>query len=560
MARIPDNFLHELRERLDIVAVVQERLPLKKMGTNYSACCPFHDEKTPSFTVSATKQFFHCFGCGAHGDPIEFISKLDGLTFIEAIEKLAQQVGLKIPETKPEDSALERQHQVLYDVCARAAELYQEHLQSLEGKTGRDYLQARGLTAETIEKFSLGYAPSQWDALCQFLSPAAFSIETLTAAGLAIEKTAGGHYDRFRSRIMFPIQDVRGRILGFGGRVLDDSQPKYLNSPETMIFHKGHTLYGLPQALKAQALRYILVVEGYMDVIALSQAGIAGVVATLGTAVTSFHLKRLYQANVPIIFCFDGDAAGQKAAWRALENTLPLMEAGRDIRFMLLPKGEDPDSVVRGRGKQAIDPYIEAALPFSEFFFKHLQEQVSLESVDGRAKLAALAKPLLAQLPVGVYQQLMQEQLNALIGLNRSERRAPQPEYRSSQRVLPKALSSLSLTEKVLGLLLADSTLKNQLTVEQKEMLSRLSCPESATLQQVLYSKELLPAGLRASQEVAVWISLLTPEGRAMEWEALLQKLEGQLKQSQIEMLLSKAKQAILSDSEKGLLKILLGQ
>lgn len=552
VARIPEHFLHELRERLDIVAVVQERLPLKKMGANYSACCPFHDEKTPSFTVSAVKQFFHCFGCGAHGDPIEFIRKLEGLTFIEAVEKLATQVGLKIPETRPEESAIERQHQVLYEVCGRAAALYQEYLKSPAGKVGLDYLRARGLSLETIEQFSLGYAPPQWDALTQFLSPASFTLETLKGAGLVIEKTPDRCYDRFRSRVMFPIQDTRCRVLGFGGRVLDDSQPKYLNSPETMIFHKGHSLYGLPQALKAQSLRYLLVVEGYMDVIALAQAGVSGAVATLGTAVTSFHLKRLYQANVPIIFCFDGDAAGQKAAWRALENTLPLMEAGRDIRFMLLPKGEDPDSIVRGRGKEAIEPYIEAALSFSAFFFRHLEAQTSLDNVDGRAKLAALAKPLLAQLPTGVYQQLMQKQLNQLVGLNRSAPRvyrdfSPQ---RGSQRVQSKPLVSLNLIEKALGLLLNDKALRGRLTAEQSSMLGRLL--------NVNMGLEL--PDVRISPEVHIWLSLLTPEGRATEWEAILEKLGLQAKQSQIEGLLSKAKQTTLSESEKGLLKILLGQ
>ena len=296
-----------------------------------------------------------------------------------------------------------------------------------------------------------------------------------------------------------------------------------------------------------------------MDVIALSQAGIPGVVATLGTAVTAFHLKRLYQVNVPIIFCFDGDVAGQKAAWRALENTLPLMEAGRDIRFMLLPKGEDPDSLVRGRGQQAIEPYIEGALPFSEFFFTHLQSQVSLDSVDGRAKLAALAKPLLAQLPAGVYQQLMQDQLNALIGLHRFERRALGVENRVSPRLVSKPLVSLSLAEKVLGLLSVDFDLRDLLTVEQKEMLSQLSCPESAIFRQILQS-QVLPTDIRISKEVSVWLSLLTLEGRKMEWSALLQKLETQARHSQIELLLSKAKKAVLTEAEKGLLKILLGQ
>ncbi len=559
--RIPDSFLHTLRDRIDILTLVQERIPLKKMGANYSACCPFHGEKTPSFTVSPEKQFFHCFGCGAHGDIISFVSKMDGLTFTEAVQKLADYAGLPMPESSEndEDKAL---FAALHTACQEAALFYKRILQTSEGKAGKHYLQSRGLKSTTIEQFGLGYAPASWDALTKDLS-SKIDFAILKQAGLILEKN-DHHYDRFRHRIMFPIHNTQGHIIGFGGRVIVAEEPKYLNSPETPLFHKGQALYGLYHALQHPRLPYFVVVEGYMDVLSLVEVGILGAVATLGTAITTAHLKRLYQANIPIIFCFDADTAGQKAAWRALEMCLPVMEAGRDIRFMILPKGEDPDSWIRRSSKTIFEVDIQNAKPLSAFLFDSLLTKFDRASIEGRAHFLTSGKKLLSQLPTGVYHTLMLDKLHDLAG---AKRISPPSPVRSSAPI-SSAVSSKTATplaQKAFWLLFTYPQWFPAFTGEDWEIIQALPDGELLAHLFAAQSQGQTVETWRAAHPhlippptLMAWLSLLTPEVAASEWQAIVAKLRQGRIQHQIESLLQKAQASPLSLEEKTQLKYLL--
>ena len=418
--RIPQQFIDDLIDRVDIVEVIDARVPLKKAGREYTACCPFHNEKTPSFTVSPAKQFYHCFGCGAHGTAIGFLMEYEHMDFVEAVEELARSVGLEVPREGGEaPSPRPKEGPSLYDIQAEAARFYQRQLRE-HPQAGRAvaYLRERGLSGEIARDFGLGYAPPGWDNLLQALGTTPERRRLLLESGLAIEKDGGGLYDRFRDRIVFPILDRRGRVVGFGGRVLGDDKPKYLNSPETPVFHKGRELYGLYEARKAPGkLQRLLVVEGYMDVVALAQFGIRNAVATLGTATTREHLEQIFRLVPEVVFCFDGDRAGRAAAWRAVENALPVMRDGREARFLFLPEGEDPDSLVRKLGREGFEAEIAKSVPFSEFFLEHLEAQVDISSMDGRARLVELARPLLARLPGGVLRELMTERLARTVGM-----------------------------------------------------------------------------------------------------------------------------------------------
>ncbi|MGB9428400.1 MAG: DNA primase [Gammaproteobacteria bacterium] len=414
MARIPQAFIDELISRVDIVEVIDARVPLKKHGREFTACCPFHNEKTPSFTVSPTKQFFHCFGCGVHGTALGFLMDYEHLDFVEAVRQLASLVGMEVPL----DAGETRSDQVpLYAALDQAARIYREALK--HNSPAIAYLKHRGLSGEIAAEFGIGFAPSGWDTLLTALGKDDAAQKNLLAAGLVIRKDGGGYYDRFRERIVFPIRDSRGRIIAFGGRVLDKEEPKYLNSPETPLFHKGRELYGLYEA--RQALRDIprlLVVEGYMDVVALHQHGLRYAVATLGTATTADHLQRLFRVTAEVVFCFDGDRAGRGAAWRALENVLPEAHEGRQIKFLFLPEGEDPDSLVRKEGKDAFEARLKDAVPLSRFLLDSLASQTDVSSLDGRARLVELARPHLARLPAGVYREMLVAELEQRAQVN----------------------------------------------------------------------------------------------------------------------------------------------
>ena len=412
--RIPTSFIDELLVRTDIVDVIDSRVQLKKTGREYQACCPFHNEKTPSFTVSPDKQFYHCFGCGAHGSALGFLMEYEHMGFVEAIEELASGAGMEVPRESGGQVTEERSHQDLYGVMEQAATYYCQQLkQHAEAVRATDYLKGRGLTGEVAAAFELGFAPPGWDNLGAYLLSKGVTEAQLMLTGLVVKKDRGGHYDRFRDRIMFPIRDRRGRVVAFGGRQLgDDDGPKYLNSSETPIFHKGRELYGLYQARKAERkLEHVVVVEGYMDVVALAQFDVRNAVATLGTATTRDHLERLFRVVPKIVFCFDGDRAGRQAAWRALENALPVLSEGRQINFMFLPDGEDPDSLVRKEQQAGFEARVASAMSFSDYFFGELVESVDIATIDGRAQLVTLARPLLEKLPDGMLRHMMATRL-----------------------------------------------------------------------------------------------------------------------------------------------------
>jgi DNA primase len=416
--RIPRQFIDDLLSRVDIVDVVDEYVPLKKGGKDHKACCPFHNEKTPSFTVSADKQFYHCFGCGAHGSAIGFLMEYAHMDFLEAVEDLAQRAGLEVPREQGDDERTQSL-QPVYDILARANAYYQQQLrQHADAGRAADYLRGRGLSGEVAAAFGLGFAPPGWDNLLGEIGRNDADRALMARAGLLVDKGGGGYYDRFRDRITFPILDRRGRPVGFGARVLGDDTPKYLNSPETPVFHKGRELYGLYQARKAAGRPgRLIVVEGYMDVVALAQHGIRNTVATLGTAATEAHLEQLFRASEDVVFCFDGDEAGRRAAWRALETALPAMHDGRQAFFMFLPEGQDPDSLVRQQGAAAFESALASADSLGTFLFDHLAARVDLGTIDGRSRLAELSRPLLAKLPAGSFRELSRKRLAELTGL-----------------------------------------------------------------------------------------------------------------------------------------------
>jgi DNA primase len=415
MGLIPASFIDELMSRTDIVEVINARVPLKKAGREYKACCPFHGEKTPSFTVSPTKQFYHCFGCGVHGTALGFLMDYEHMSFPDAVEELASLAGLDVP--REQSASQERRDPDLYGTLETAAAYYKEQLK--RHPEAIRYLKSRGISGATAVAFGIGFAPAEWDGLLKRSGGDEAAVKRLAAAGLVIERDQGGYYDRFRGRIMFPIRDARGRVIAFGGRVLGADEPKYLNSPETALFHKGRELYGLYEA--RQALRHIprlLVVEGYMDVVGLHEAGISWAVATLGTATTPDHLERLFRVTEEVVFCFDGDRAGRQAAWRALENALPALREGRQLRFLFLPEGEDPDSLVRAEGAAAFTGRLATALPLAEYLHAELASKVDLGSLDGRARLAELAKPLIARVPDGVFRALLVQRIAGAVGMD----------------------------------------------------------------------------------------------------------------------------------------------
>jgi DNA primase len=411
--RIPQTFIDELLSRVDIVELIDARVPLKKKGRDYMACCPFHAEKSASFSVSPTKQFFHCFGCGAHGTALGFLMDYDRLEFLDAVRALADHAGMPMPETsggRPDGGA---GLAPLYALLDEAAALYKRQLK--DSPRGIDYLKHRGVSGEVAAAFALGYAPDAWQTVVDALGRDANARDGLVATGLAIKRDDGGLYDRFRDRVMFPIRDARGRCIGFGGRILDQGEPKYLNSPETPLFHKGRELYGLYEARQADRnLNRLMVVEGYMDVIALAQSGLRYAVATLGTATTPEHLTRLFRVVPEVVFCFDGDRAGRAAAWRALENTLPALADGREVKFLFLPDGEDPDTLVRKEGREAFEARLAKAMPLSQYLVEQLRAMGDLTTIEGRAKVADAAKPLLARVPESVYRKLLTESVAAL--------------------------------------------------------------------------------------------------------------------------------------------------
>ncbi|HWP94858.1 MAG TPA: DNA primase [Gammaproteobacteria bacterium] len=537
--RIPQAFLDELIGRTDIVELIDARVPLKKAGREYAACCPFHNEKTPSFYVSPQKQFYHCFGCGAHGNAIGFLMAFEHLEFIEAVRALAELAGLEVPQ---EAAAREGPGLgPLFAVLEQAALFYKRALK--QEPRAIEYLKRRGVSGDIAAEFGIGYAPAGWETLVTALGRDEETRAALVAAGLAVRQERGTLRDRFRDRIMFPIRDARGRVIAFGGRILDQGEPKYLNSPETALFHKGRELYGLYEA--RQVLRHIerlLVVEGYLDVVALAQHGIRYAVATLGTATTAEHLTRLFRVCDEVLFCFDGDRAGRQAAWRALENVLPAVRDGRQIRFLFLPDGEDPDSLVRREGAAAFEARLGQARPLSDYLLDHLQEQVDMASIDGRARLVELAKPLLARIPDAVYRQLLTDRLAELARLDagRLSMLIGTPAGRPDRPVTRQGLRRLAMTplRRAIALLLAEPALAQ--SVPDPDRLRSVEPPGTELLADLiafLRERPSATAGLvlehwRGSEHGEALARLAAqpletpPEGYAAEFEGVIAQLE----------------------------------
>ncbi len=567
MARIPDAFIDDLLARSDIVEVVGSRVPLKRQGKEYSARCPFHDERSASFTVSPTKQFYHCFGCGAHGTAISFLMNYDRLEFLDAVDELAKRVGMEVPrDTQPRTAQQQDDSRELYAALDAATRFFQK---SLEGSdTARAYLDRRGVDEENRTRFAIGYAPDGYSALKDALGKDERRMKLLDRAGLFSKNDRGHVYDKFRDRVMFPIFDRRGRVIAYGGRVLEkDDGPKYLNSPETALFHKGRELYGLWQVRQAnQKIERLIVVEGYMDVVSLFQFGVTQAVATLGTATTPDHAELLFRNAPDVFFCFDGDAAGRRAGWRALESVLPRMKDGRQAFFLFLPDGEDPDTIVRKEGKDGFDERLKQATPLSQFFFDELTREVNMATLDGKARLAERARPMLAQIPDGAFGDLMKQQLATLTGLGAKP--AAAPASRPPARAVAPA-QRRSLVRAAIAILLQQPSLA--MTLEGHHF-SGLRLPGVELLIELLTLVEQRPdisTGAllehfegREEQESLHKLAAQTLPGDEAMWNQELHdavaQLEKQLLLQRLEELQAKQRQQGLDDTDKYELRELL--
>lgn len=553
---IPKEFIQQLLNRADIVDLIDSRVPLKKKsGSNYFACCPFHTEKNPSFCVSQQKQFYHCFGCGIHGNAIDFLMQYDHLHFPEAIEALAKQLGIEVPyqqiSASQKKSAPE---QNLFELLENIAQFYQQELRQQQNAI--DYLKNRGISGSIAKEFGLGFSPTGWDPVLKKFGKTPESIKSLLDAGMIIKKE-GGYYDRFRERIMFPIRDKRGRVIGFGGRILDKGEPKYLNSPETVIFQKGHELYGLHHVLKNhRPLSRLLIVEGYMDVIALFQHGITYAVATLGTATTTHHLQRLFRYTSDIVFCFDGDQAGKTAAWRALLVLLPLVHDGLQVRFMFLPEGEDPDSLVRKIGKNAFEEKIQSALTLSQYFFQSISNQVDLSSMDGRAHFVKSCAEHLQKMPDSIFKNMMLEELEKKAGMGTQKftqkKSSITPLLKKTRPASPLRLAMILLVQQPeLAMLLSDPL--PTLDIQGFDLFSKIlhSCQA-----QKLSTGALLELW-RDREESALLAKLAQMEhmvpdaGIQQEFLGAVARLKKSAHEQTIRHLLAKASQGKLSQEEK---------
>ena len=572
--RIPQHFIDELISRVDIVDVIDSRVPLKKRGREYMACCPFHSEKTPSLTVSPEKQFYHCFGCGAHGTALGFLMEYEHMDFVEAVESLAQSLGIEVPREGGEAARPKREFEDLYAVMEAAAEFYRQQLR--HSTRAIDYLKGRGLSGQIAADYGMGYAPAGWDGLLQHLGRDA--VGAMHKAGLLIQKDSGGYYDRFRDRVMFPIRDRRGRTIAFGGRIIDDGTPKYLNSPETPIFHKGRELYGLYEARKTTSkLERILVVEGYMDVIALAQNGITNAVATLGTATTGEHLSTLFRVVPSVVFCFDGDRAGRQAAWRALEHALPVLRDGLEAYFLFLPEGEDPDTLVRQLGREGFEARVDSAMGLSDFLIAGLKDRHNVLSREGRAHLADDARKLLKPLAAGFLREQLLSELARLLNLlpERLEKHLEGPDepLPAPRQARPRASHQIHMNpvRLALALTLIEPGLAGQL--DTVPPLESPDIPGSALLAEVLETARQNPhlssAAMierwRERQEYPHLLKLMEWEPAASDSDTLrrmfldaIERLVSKRAELRTEYLLHKSRVEELDPEEKAELQALL--
>lgn len=528
MGRIPQSFIDELIARADIVEIIGARVQLKKAGREYKACCPFHNEKTPSFWVSPDKQFYHCFGCGKHGTALGFLMEHDHMAFPEAVEELATRLGLEVPREGPAAPGTRHADEPLYELMSQVARHYAEAL-TREARA-RDYVGARGLSAESVARFGIGYAVNSWNELLKRFGGSDAARQRLADAGLVVERERGQshgaerYYDRFRDRLMFPIRDARGRVIAFGGRVIDAGEPKYLNSPETLLFHKGRELYGLYETRRARTnLSRLIVVEGYMDTVALHQAGIDYAVATLGTSTTAEHFRRLFRVVPAVVFAFDGDRAGRAAAWRALQQALPEAREGREIRFLFLPQDHDPDTLVAAEGREAFEARLQSALPLSEYLVRELSAQSDLSHADGRARFAESARPLFTRVPEGVYRELLLERLAAVVGLSAARLeelwtgRAPAAAAPEPPPPAARALRSAgrgSLVRQAIARLLHYPAIAAQVSPAERAGLEGSEEPGIALLRELLDNLSAEPAQI-AAQVIQRFAQ--RPEGESLQ-------------------------------------------
>ncbi|HDM8221509.1 TPA: DNA primase [Vibrio campbellii] len=570
---IPRSFIDDLLARLDIVDIIDARVKLKKKGKNYGACCPFHNEKTPSFSVSQEKQFYHCFGCGVHGNAIDFIMEFERLEFVEAIEELASYLGLDVPREQrsggggqfnsgPQASSSEKRS--LYDLMGSIAQFYRNQLKQPASKVAIEYLKDRGLSGEIVQKFGIGYVADEWDLVRKNFGQNKENQEMLVSGGMLIENDKGNRYDRFRGRIMFPIRDRRGRVIGFGGRVLGDGTPKYLNSPETPIFHKGKELYGLYEVLQAyREPPRILVVEGYMDVVALAQYDVDYSVASLGTSTTGDHIQMLFRQTNTVVCCYDGDRAGKEAAWRALENALQYLKTGNTLKFLFLPDGEDPDSYVRKYGKQAFEQQIEQATPLSSYLFDNLIElhQINLGNNEGKSALRAYASALIDKIPDPYFQELLEKLLDERTGF---DNRLRQPRKKTSEtRPQPHKEIKRTPMREVIALLIQNPSYAQM--VPDLSSVRELSIPGLSLFVDVLdkcqahphiNTGQLLEHWRNSQNEtllsrLASWDIPLDEDNQEEIFLDSLDKIIAQCVEKQIENLQAKARSVGLSAEEK---------
>ena len=577
---IPNTFIDDLLTRVDIVDIIDSRVPLKKAGKDYKACCPFHSEKTPSFTVSRQKQFYYCFGCGASGSAIRFLMDYDRFDFVEAVQELAKTAGLEVPFEggRPQARAASVSND-LYELMEQVSQYYISQLRvNPEKDLAVSYLKNRGISGETAKQFELGYAPSGWNNLAQAFANDSQAKNKLVKTGMLISKENGQSYDRFRERIMFPIRDKRGRVIAFGGRIISEGTPKYLNSPETDIFHKGYELYGLHHVLKQPGeVKSILVVEGYMDVVSLANKGVNNAVATLGTAISQNHVQLLVKYTREIIYCFDGDSAGRKAAWRALEVSLPSLKDGLQFKFMFLPEGEDPDSMVSKLGAQGFRELEAQAKPLSDFMVDYLLEKSDYRSIDGQARLIELAKPLMSQIPQGMYSQMLSARLaeyidvseNELYGSFYSKSRPAKQKSRAGNVAKAEKPSVIRLA---IAMLLQKPSLA--LSVEAPERLLGLRMPGIDLLEKMLVfirknpniTTGVLLEHWHGSKEAGFlnkilhWEHHVPESGIESEFKGAIEILYRELKNQRLATLLSQSKFAPLTAEEKSELARLLSE
>ncbi len=572
MARIPDAFIDDLLARTDIVEVVQARVPLKRQGKEYAARCPFHDERSASFFVSPAKQFYHCFGCGAHGTAISFLMNYDRLEFLDAVDELAKRVGMEVPRDtrlKNEDSGTRD----LFAALEATAQFFRRQLAASD--KAKAYVVQRAIDPAIVERFGIGYAPDSFNGLRDALGTDQRRMQLLERAGLFSKNDKGAVYDKFRDRLMFPIHDRRGRTIAFGGRVIDpDDAPKYLNSPETPLFHKGRELYGLWQAKQANTkLERLVVVEGYMDVVALAQFGVTQAVATLGTATTPDHAELLFRNAPDVFFCFDGDRAGRSAAWKALESVLPRMREGRQAFFLFLPEGEDPDTIVRQEGSDGFDARLREATPLSEFFYAQLTADVNLGTLDGKARLAERCKPYLAQIPDGAFGDLMKQRLTELTGLgaraSAPETHVPAQRARAGGRGAPAP--KRSLVRGAIALLLQQPQLA--LDLQPPYTFAALRQPGIPLLAELVALVRERPDirtggllehfGEREEGAALQKLAMHTIPGEEAAWRAefldAMAQLERQTLQQRIDELQAKRAETGLDERDKEELRALLG-